>query len=81
MVLGTSELTGPVMTMVSPPSWKQVAESPDHADIADIQIAPTTEELMKATDSYMPVNLVGARHHLPSDSVEKMYVSALSGMS
>lgn len=44
----------------------------DHADIKDISIPPTAEELIATAEPYLPVNLVGAKHHLAADSVDKM---------
>lgn len=44
----------------------------DHEDITDIKIPPTTDELLSDTEPYLPVNLPGAKHHLPADSIDKM---------
>lgn len=46
----------------------------DHADIARIQIAPTPDELACSRDPYLPMNFAGSAHHLPADSMAKMYV-------
>jgi len=44
----------------------------DHQDIRDIQIPPTTKELLNQAEPYLPPNLPGTKRHLPADSIEKM---------
>ncbi|RXK38430.1 hypothetical protein M231_04339 [Tremella mesenterica] len=44
----------------------------DHISIADIQIPPTTAELLSEEEAYLPANLPGAHHHLPEDCIEKI---------
>ena len=43
----------------------------DFANIADIRICPTSEELMCQLDPYLPVTIPGAPHHLPAGSMER----------
>ncbi|KAJ3544380.1 hypothetical protein NM688_g5751 [Phlebia brevispora] len=44
----------------------------DFVDIADIRIAPTHEELVCRIPPFLPANLFGAPHPLPSESPEKL---------
>lgn len=43
----------------------------DFADIAQIRVAPTHEELLCPQQPYLPVFLPDAPHHLPADSMER----------
>jgi len=40
--------------------------------IADITVPPTADEMIAVRDCYLPINIPGARHHHPDDSIEKM---------
>ncbi|KAJ7651473.1 hypothetical protein DFH06DRAFT_1207067 [Mycena polygramma] len=44
----------------------------DHADIADIRIAPTHEELISHFTPFLPGNFHDAPHHLPAESMERL---------
>ncbi|KAG8957495.1 hypothetical protein FRC03_010078 [Tulasnella sp. 419] len=44
----------------------------DRVNISDIRIAPTYDEMLSTTPNYLPANVPGARHHLPSDSMERV---------
>jgi hypothetical protein len=44
----------------------------DQVHIRDIEIPPTGDELTSARPPYMPINIAGAKHHLPDDSMAKM---------
>ncbi|EJF65241.1 P-loop containing nucleoside triphosphate hydrolase protein [Dichomitus squalens LYAD-421 SS1] len=44
----------------------------DFVNIADIQIAPTHEELTSLLQPFLPANLYGAPHPLPSESMEQL---------
>lgn len=46
--------------------------SVDEVDFHEIEIPPTTDELISSAEAYMPANLPGAKHHLPTDSIDKM---------
>lgn len=43
----------------------------DFADISDIRIAPTHQELLCPIPPYLPVFLPDAPHHLPENSMER----------
>jgi hypothetical protein len=43
----------------------------DFADIAQIRICPTSDELMCPVAPYLPVTVPGAPHHLPAGSMER----------
>ena len=43
----------------------------DYADIAQIRICPTSDELMCPVDPYLPVIAPGTPHHLPVGSMER----------
>ena len=43
----------------------------DFANIVEIRICPTSEELMCPIPPYLPVTVPGAPHHLPAGSMEK----------
>ena len=43
----------------------------DFADIAQIRICPTSDELMCPVAPYLPVIVPGAPHHLPAGSMER----------
>ncbi|KAG8957841.1 hypothetical protein FRC03_009761 [Tulasnella sp. 419] len=44
----------------------------DRVNISDIRIAPTYDEMLSTAPNYLPANVPGARHHLPSDSMERV---------
>lgn len=44
----------------------------DHVHIGDIEIPPTGDEMTAGRPPYLPINLAGAKHHLPDDSMAKM---------
>lgn len=44
----------------------------DHADINDIRIAPTEQELVCAIAPYLPANFFEAPHHQPPESMERL---------
>ncbi|KAG8900113.1 hypothetical protein FRC01_010264, partial [Tulasnella sp. 417] len=44
----------------------------DHASIQDIRIVPSHSELVSTAHSYLPGNVTGAPHHLPSESMERL---------
>ncbi|KAJ7593987.1 hypothetical protein C8J56DRAFT_1043774 [Mycena floridula] len=44
----------------------------DFADIAEIRIAPTHEELICTVPPYLPANFHDAPHHFPSESMERL---------
>lgn len=44
----------------------------DHADIRDISIPSSAQEMVAQRDPYLPANIPGARHHLPDDSMAKI---------
>ncbi|KAF8639511.1 hypothetical protein AX17_001416 [Amanita inopinata Kibby_2008] len=44
----------------------------DFSDIYDIRTAPTHGELVCTREPYLPVNIFGAPHHLPSESMQKL---------
>lgn len=76
MALDTCRPTVPKgTTTVSPPSYfiTYMADlSVDEVDFHEIEIPPTTDELISSVEAYMPANLPGAKHHLPTDSIDKM---------
>ena len=43
----------------------------DFANIAEIRICPTSDELTCAVPPYLPVTIPGAPHHLPAGSMER----------
>jgi len=43
----------------------------DYANIVQIRICPTSEELMCPVPPYLPVTVPGAPHHLPAGSMER----------
>ena len=43
----------------------------DFANITEIRICPTSEELMCQLAPYLPVTVPGAQHHLPAGSMER----------
>ena len=43
----------------------------DFANIAQIRICPTSDELMCQTAPYLPVTVPGVPHHLPAGSMER----------
>ena len=43
----------------------------DFANIVEIRICPTSEELMCPIPPYLPVTVPGAPHHLPAGSMER----------
>ena len=43
----------------------------DFADIMEIRICPTSDELMCQVAPYLPVTVSGAPHHLPAGSMER----------
>lgn len=43
----------------------------DFADIADIRVVPTHEELLSPVAPYLPVSTSDAPHHLPAHSMER----------
>ena len=43
----------------------------DYANIVQIRICPTSEELMCPISPYLPVTVTGAPHHLPAGSMER----------
>jgi len=43
----------------------------DFANIVQIRICPTSEELMCPIPPYLPVTVPGAPHHLPAGSMER----------
>ena len=44
----------------------------DHADIRDITIEPSEEELISTIPPYLPANIPEAPHHLCTDSMERL---------
>ncbi|KAG8893899.1 hypothetical protein FRC00_009848 [Tulasnella sp. 408] len=44
----------------------------DHASIKDIRIVPPHSELVSTAYPYLPGNIAGAPHHLPSESMERL---------
>jgi len=44
----------------------------DHADIRDITIEPSEEELISTIPPYLPANIPEAPHHLRTDSMERL---------
>lgn len=44
----------------------------DFADISEIRVAPTHQELICRLEPFLPANLPDAPHHLPSDSMERL---------
>lgn len=44
----------------------------DHININDIEIAPTHEELVSNATPFLPVNLPGAPHPYPSNSMQRL---------
>ncbi|KAG8955926.1 hypothetical protein FRC04_006374 [Tulasnella sp. 424] len=44
----------------------------DHASIKDIRIVPPHSELVSTAPTYLPGNVGGAPHHLPSESMERL---------
>ncbi|KAG8861658.1 hypothetical protein FRB96_002615 [Tulasnella sp. 330] len=44
----------------------------DAADVVDIRIAPTHEELCSPVLPYLPANVPGGPHHLPGDSMARL---------
>lgn len=44
----------------------------DHESIEDIRIVPPHSELASTTWPYLPGNIAGAPHHLPSESMERL---------
>ena len=44
----------------------------DCANIVEIRICPTSEELMCPVPPYLPVTVAGAPHHLPAGSMERL---------
>ena len=44
----------------------------DEAEIRNIQIAPTHEELICKTEPFLPGNSYDAPHHLPQESIERL---------
>lgn len=44
----------------------------DFVDIADIQIAPTDGELKSTQQPFLPANMYGAPHPLPSETMEQL---------
>ncbi|KIO21374.1 hypothetical protein M407DRAFT_80478 [Tulasnella calospora MUT 4182] len=44
----------------------------DHESIQDIRIVPPHSELVSTAHSYLPGNIAGAPHHLPSESMERL---------
>ena len=44
----------------------------DHADINDIRIAPTEQELISTEAPYLPANFYDAPHHLGRDNMERL---------
>ena len=43
----------------------------DFANIVEIRICPTSDELMCPVPPYLPVTVPGAPHHLPAGSMER----------
>ena len=43
----------------------------DFANIVEIRICPTSDELMCPVPPYLPVTVTGAPHHLPAGSMER----------
>ena len=58
-----------------PPGELRPAEGPRHdndfADIFNVRVAPTHQELLCASPPYLPVFLPEAPHHLPANSMER----------
>lgn len=46
----------------------------DHVHIRDIAIPPASDEMASVRPAYIPINMPGAKHHLPDDSMAKMWV-------
>ncbi|KAG8980426.1 hypothetical protein FRC05_006058 [Tulasnella sp. 425] len=44
----------------------------DHASIKDIRIVPPHSELVSTAETYLPCNMAGTPHHLPSESMERL---------
>ena len=44
----------------------------DHAEIREITIEPSEEELVSTTPPYLPANIPDAPHHLRTDSMERV---------
>ncbi|KAK2464284.1 hypothetical protein APHAL10511_003741 [Amanita phalloides] len=45
----------------------------DEVDIRDIRLAPTHEELICKAEPFLPANFYEAPHHLPLDSMERLF--------
>ncbi|GMK56414.1 hypothetical protein CspeluHIS016_0302540 [Cutaneotrichosporon spelunceum] len=46
--------------------------SNDHVHIRDIKVPPTGDEMISVRRPYLPINIAGAKHHLPHDSMAKL---------
>lgn len=44
----------------------------DFEDISDISIPPTYSEICSSVDPFLPANIPGAPHHLPSNSMSRL---------
>ena len=68
-------LTSRLEQTYDPPGTLRIGGEPRHdndfADIRDIRIAPTNEELLCPLPSYLPVAFSTAPHHLPESSMER----------
>ncbi|KAH9032058.1 AAA domain-containing protein [Lactarius pseudohatsudake] len=68
-------LTSRLEQAYDPPGTLRVGGEPRHdndsADIRNIRIAPTNEELLCPLPPYLPVFLPSAPHHLPENSMER----------
>ncbi|KAL1409923.1 hypothetical protein Q8F55_003922 [Vanrija albida] len=45
----------------------------DHESIAQIKVVPTAAELVAKREPYLPANSPGAKHHLPPESMDKLF--------
>lgn len=77
-VLSDEEKTRALLTRLEqtydpPGSLRQYGprHSNDFANIGEIRICPTSDELMCPVPPYLPVTVPGAPHHLPAGSMEK----------
>ena len=68
-------LTSRIIHIYEPPGTLRDGGTPRHdndfADIRDIRIAPTHEELLCPTSPYLPAFLPTAPHHLPANSMQR----------
>ena len=68
-------LTSRLEQAYDPPGTLRIGGEPRHdndfADIRDIRVVPTNEELICLSPAYLPVSLSTAPHHLPESSMER----------